>query len=61
MTAEEKVLMLHAFKAIALARIQLKDMKSYTEYEDEVIEELINDLKIGVFNDGSNTSVDSNS
>ncbi len=50
MTSEEKVIMLHAFKAIALARAQLKDMERYTKYEDEVIEELIKDLKIGVFN-----------
>ena len=50
MTRDEKVRILHTFKAIALARLQLKDFKEYTKYEDGLIEELITDLNLGVMN-----------
>jgi len=52
LTNEEKTTILHAFKAIANARLQLFDFKEYKDYEDEVITELSNDLKLALLTGG---------
>ena len=45
---EEKTTILHAFKAIANARLQIFDFREYVKYEDEVISELANDLNLAL-------------
>ncbi len=52
LTNEEKTTILHAFKAIANARLQLLDFVEYKKYEDEVIGELSTDLKLALFTRG---------
>jgi len=49
---EEKKTILHAFKAIANARLQLFDFKEYKDYEDIVIGELSADLKLVILMGG---------
>ena len=52
LTNDEKATILHAFKAIANARLQLFDFKEYKDYEDEVIGELSTDLKLALLTKG---------
>jgi len=53
LTNEEKTIILHAFKSIANARVQLSDFEEYKKYEDEVISELSSDLKLALLNGGN--------
>lgn len=46
MTKLEQRLLLHAFKAIALARVQIQDFDGYKVYEDEIIADLLKDLGV---------------
>ena len=47
-TNSDKRFILHAFKAIALSRLQLKDFDEYKKYEDEIISELSEDIKLAL-------------
>ena len=42
----QKLLIIHAWKAICLSRSQLHDFKKYKEYENEVVDDLFKDLGI---------------
>jgi len=47
-TNSEKRFILHAFKAIALARTQLHDFEEYKKYEDEIISDLSADINVAL-------------
>ena len=47
-TNGERSTILHAFKAIALSRNQIKDFEEYKKYEDEVISDLSIDLNLAL-------------
>lgn len=47
-TNSDKRFILHAFKAIALARMQLKDFDEYKKYEDEIISDLSADINLAL-------------
>ncbi len=49
-TNADKRFILHAFKAIALARMQLKDFDEYKKYEDEIISDLAADINLALMN-----------
>jgi len=42
----DKLLVMHAFKAICLARHQIHDFEEYKKYEDEVVDDLFKELGI---------------
>ena len=46
LNTEQKLKIVHAFKAICLARRQLTDFEAYKRYEDEVVDDLFKDLGI---------------
>jgi len=57
-TNSDKRFILHAFKAIALARMQLKDFEQYKKYEDEIISDLASDINLALMkgdNDAGDT------